>query len=163
MVTKQQIRQAITNGFAIGNGWTQSTSNGGHNYLDVFEKTYPDKLSIEKVTVTVAEDNNQNGRSIRLYVCIKFAEEFPAENWINDFWASRPQPDGIPGSQQVIVEQRTLRRNASRSGNAVHVTLQNSDWMQWTMQNLNAANVQVLRDCCQGLCDWADAYVATLP
>ena len=159
MVTNQQIRQAITMGFEI-DGWQQSDSNGAHNYLDVFEKAYNDKPSIEKVTVTVAEDDNQDGRSIRFYVCMKFATAFPSPNWMSEFWVARPQPDGIPGPQQVRVEQRELQRNAKKSGNAVHAILEDSDWEQLTSQTLN---VETLRNCCKGLCKWADAYVATLP
>ena len=166
MVTKQEIKQAITDGFSI-KGWQYGTDPAKtHKYIDVFQKTYSRKPSI-KVTVTVTEDDNNVGKSIRLYVCIKFAQKFKWKNaqefqkWLFEgFNNAHPVPDGIP--EQFIRDWRDLPNNARQSGLVIHEILKESDWMQWTTNTLND-NVSILRDCCKGLCKWADAYVATLP
>ena len=163
---KLEIKQAITNNFSI-DGWQHGTT-GAHNYIDVFKKTYyRQRQPSINVTVTVAEDDNNDGRSIRLYVCIRFAQQFEwanaqeFQNWLFEgFENAHQDPDGIP--ERFNREWRDLPGNARQSGLVIHEILQDSDWEQWTAETLND-NVAILRDCCTGLCAWADAYVATLP
>ena len=165
MVTKQEIKQAITDGFSI-EGWEYGTAPAEtHKYIDVFKKKYSREPSIT-VTITVTEDDNNDGKPIRLYVCIKFNQEFNWKNaqefqkWLfKGFNNAHPVQDGIP--EQFNREWRNLPKNARKSGLVIHEILKESDWMQWTTKTLND-NVSILRDCCKGLCKWADAYVATL-
>lgn len=159
IMKKTQIRNAITSApFVIDNGWNISTSNGAHNYIDVFEKVYSDKTSMKKATITLALDSNQEGNVIRLYICIKFASCFPSKDW-QEIYFSCKSGERITGFR---IAQRRLQANATKSGNAIHAILEDEDWTTWTEADLKR-NLKVLRECCRRLCQWTDAYVNSLP
>ena len=73
--------------------------------------------------------------------------------------AARTKQNEIPASFRV--EERTLQGNDERSGNAIHAILKHSKWEKRTKQDLHN-NLEILLKCCQGLCNWTDAYVKTL-
>ena len=155
---KSQIKNAIVSeSFDIANGWIGATSDGAHNYIDVFENAYPNKMSVIKATVTPALDDNRNGKCLRLYVCIRFAERFPTPTWLDDYFVCT-SGESISGFH---IEQRGLRANATKSGNAIHAILEDEDWTKWTEADLKR-NLKVLRECCRKLCQWTEAYVNSL-
>ena len=156
---KSQIKNAIVSEpFDIANDWTVATSKGAHNYIDVFENAYPNKMSVIKATVTLALDDNRKGKCLRLYVCIKFAEEFSTPKWLDDYFACTAGEN----IQKFHIEQRGLQANATKSGNAIHAILEDKDWTTWNEADLKI-NLKVLRECCRKLCQWTDAYINSLP